>query len=79
MLLTVRCLLQACAAYSFITIPSLQSVYSQLQLYLVSGQVALLNQCFSQGWDQTPVYLTNTEIALSALIDCVVLIWSTAV
>ncbi|XP_076459289.1 VPS35 endosomal protein-sorting factor-like [Babylonia areolata] len=39
---------RACAAYSFITIPSLQSVYSQLQLYLVSGQVALLNQCYSQ-------------------------------
>ncbi|KAK6187960.1 hypothetical protein SNE40_005876 [Patella caerulea] len=40
---------RACAAYCFITIPSLQSVYSQLQLYLLSGQVALLNQCFSQG------------------------------
>nr|KAG5704115.1 hypothetical protein BaRGS_009645 [Batillaria attramentaria] len=39
---------RACAAYSFITIPSLQSVYAQLQLYLQSGQVALLNQCFSQ-------------------------------
>ncbi|KAK7112793.1 hypothetical protein V1264_012185 [Littorina saxatilis] len=39
---------RACAAYTFITIPSLQSVYSQLQLYLVCGQVALLNQCFSQ-------------------------------
>ncbi|ESO85799.1 hypothetical protein LOTGIDRAFT_195736 [Lottia gigantea] len=40
---------RACAAYCFITIPSLQSVYSQLQLYLISGQVALLNQCYSQG------------------------------
>ncbi|KAL8591014.1 hypothetical protein ACOMHN_021779 [Nucella lapillus] len=40
---------RACAAYSFITIPSLQSVYHQLLLYLVSGQVALLNQCYSQG------------------------------
>ncbi|GFO28655.1 upf0505 protein c16orf62-like protein [Plakobranchus ocellatus] len=39
---------RACAAYSFITIPSLQSVFSQLQLYLISGQVALLNQCYSQ-------------------------------
>ncbi|KAL3877496.1 hypothetical protein ACJMK2_035196 [Sinanodonta woodiana] len=39
---------RACAAYCFITIPSLQSVYSQLQLYLLSGQVALLNQCYSQ-------------------------------
>ncbi|XP_041364483.1 VPS35 endosomal protein-sorting factor-like isoform X2 [Gigantopelta aegis] len=39
---------RACAAYCFITIPSLSSVFSQLQLYLLSGQVALLNQCFSQ-------------------------------
>ncbi|KAK3713118.1 hypothetical protein RRG08_036730 [Elysia crispata] len=39
---------RACAAYSFITIPSLQSVFFQLQLYLISGQVALLNQCYSQ-------------------------------
>ncbi|BFZ02646.1 hypothetical protein BsWGS_05685 [Bradybaena similaris] len=40
---------RACAAFCFITIPSLQSVFSQLQLYLLSGQVALLNQCYSQG------------------------------
>ncbi|XP_005101203.1 VPS35 endosomal protein sorting factor-like [Aplysia californica] len=40
---------RACAAYCFITVPSLQSVFSQLQLYLLSGQVALLNQCYSQG------------------------------
>ena len=40
---------QACAAYSFITIPSLTSIFSRLNLYLLSGQVALANQCFSQG------------------------------
>ncbi|XP_052791278.1 VPS35 endosomal protein-sorting factor-like [Mya arenaria] len=40
---------RACAAYCFITVPSLQSVFSQMQLYLLSGQVALLNQCYSQG------------------------------
>ncbi|KAJ8318573.1 hypothetical protein KUTeg_003664 [Tegillarca granosa] len=39
---------RACAAYCFITIPSLQSILTQLQLYLMSGQVALLNQCCSQ-------------------------------
>ena len=39
---------RACAAYCFITIPSLQSQIEQLQLYLFSGQVALLNQCCSQ-------------------------------
>ncbi|CAL1536882.1 unnamed protein product [Lymnaea stagnalis] len=40
---------RACAAYCFITIPSLQAIFSQLQLYLLSGQVAILNQCYSQG------------------------------
>ncbi|XP_062589752.1 VPS35 endosomal protein-sorting factor-like [Saccostrea cucullata] len=39
---------RACAAYCFITIPSLQSPMAQLQLYLLSGQCALLNQCYSQ-------------------------------
>ncbi|EEC15414.1 esophageal cancer associated protein, putative, partial [Ixodes scapularis] len=40
--------LTACAAYCFITIPSLNSVLGRLELYLLSGQVALLNQCLSQ-------------------------------
>ncbi|XP_061562436.1 VPS35 endosomal protein-sorting factor-like isoform X1 [Phycodurus eques] len=39
---------RACAAYSFITIPSLSSIFSRLHLYLLSGQVALANQCLSQ-------------------------------
>lgn len=39
---------KSCAAYSYITIPSLMDVFSRLELYLVSGQVALLNQCLSQ-------------------------------
>ncbi|KAM7371135.1 hypothetical protein PAMP_010626 [Pampus punctatissimus] len=39
---------RACAAYSFITIPSLTSIFSRLSLYLQSGQVALANQCLSQ-------------------------------
>ncbi|XP_068610312.1 VPS35 endosomal protein-sorting factor-like [Brachionichthys hirsutus] len=39
---------RACAAYSFITIPSLSSIFSRLSLYLLSGQVALANQCLSQ-------------------------------
>ncbi|XP_028813677.1 VPS35 endosomal protein-sorting factor-like isoform X2 [Denticeps clupeoides] len=39
---------RACAAYSFITIPSLTSFFSRLNLYLLSGQVALANQCLSQ-------------------------------
>uniref|UniRef100_A0A672RXJ8 VPS35 endosomal protein-sorting factor-like n=1 Tax=Sinocyclocheilus grahami TaxID=75366 RepID=A0A672RXJ8_SINGR len=39
---------RACAAYGFITIPSLTSIFSRLNLYLLSGQVALANQCLSQ-------------------------------
>ncbi|XP_076309475.1 VPS35 endosomal protein-sorting factor-like isoform X2 [Tachypleus tridentatus] len=39
---------KACAAYSFITIPSLTDAISRLDMYLISGQVALLNQCLSQ-------------------------------
>lgn len=41
---------RACAAFCFITIPSLTLVSIRLQLYLLSGQVALLNQCLGQGY-----------------------------
>uniref|UniRef100_A0A8D2KUU3 VPS35 endosomal protein-sorting factor-like n=1 Tax=Varanus komodoensis TaxID=61221 RepID=A0A8D2KUU3_VARKO len=40
---------RACVAFCFITIPSLTSIFSRLNLYLLSGQVALANQCLSQG------------------------------
>ncbi|XP_055850032.1 VPS35 endosomal protein sorting factor-like [Episyrphus balteatus] len=39
---------KACAAYCFITIPSIASVATQMDLYLLSGQVALLNVCLGQ-------------------------------
>ncbi|XP_073915649.1 VPS35 endosomal protein-sorting factor-like isoform X3 [Castor canadensis] len=39
---------RACVAYCFITIPSLVGVFTRLNLYLHSGQVALANQCLSQ-------------------------------
>ncbi|XP_038396141.1 VPS35 endosomal protein-sorting factor-like isoform X2 [Canis lupus familiaris] len=39
---------RACVAYCFITIPSLVSIFTRLNLYLHSGQVALANQCLSQ-------------------------------
>ncbi|CAH1102339.1 unnamed protein product [Psylliodes chrysocephalus] len=39
---------QACAAYCFITIPSIVSEKTRLELYLLSGQVALFNQCLGQ-------------------------------
>lgn len=39
---------KSCAAYCFITIPSISSVISRMGLYMMSGQVALLNLCFGQ-------------------------------
>ncbi|XP_033107964.1 VPS35 endosomal protein sorting factor-like [Anneissia japonica] len=40
---------RACAAYCFITIPSIINVFHRLNLYLVSGHVAFLNQALTQG------------------------------
>ncbi|KAJ8974474.1 hypothetical protein NQ317_016128 [Molorchus minor] len=39
---------RACAAYCFITIPSIITDKTRLELYLLSGQVALFNQCLGQ-------------------------------
>ncbi|XP_059054311.1 VPS35 endosomal protein-sorting factor-like isoform X2 [Achroia grisella] len=39
---------RACAAYCFITVPSLHCALTKLHLYLLSGQVALLNNCIGQ-------------------------------
>lgn len=40
---------RACAAYCFITIPSIVSEKTRMELYLLSGRVALFNQCLGQG------------------------------
>lgn len=39
---------KACVAFCFITIPSISSIQQQMDLYLLSGQVALVNQCLGQ-------------------------------
>ncbi|XP_054284650.1 VPS35 endosomal protein-sorting factor-like [Macrosteles quadrilineatus] len=39
---------RACAAFCYITIPSIFSVTTRLQLYLLTAQVALSNQCLGQ-------------------------------
>ncbi|XP_038064522.1 VPS35 endosomal protein-sorting factor-like [Patiria miniata] len=39
---------RACAAYCFITIPSIVDIFHRLNLYLLSGQVALLNLALTQ-------------------------------
>ncbi len=40
---------KGCAAFCYITIPSIVSVMSRMDLYLLSGQVALTNVCLGQG------------------------------
>lgn len=39
---------KACAAYCFITIPSIISITQRLDLYLESGKIALANLCLGQ-------------------------------
>ena len=51
---------RACAAYCFITIPSLENILSRLSLYLISGRVAVANGALSQGRWATVVYASTT-------------------
>ncbi|XP_063821753.1 VPS35 endosomal protein-sorting factor-like isoform X2 [Ostrinia nubilalis] len=44
----LRWLQRACAAYCFVTVPSLPCALARAQLYLLAGQVALLNNCIGQ-------------------------------
>lgn len=39
---------KACAAYSFITIPSIISITQRLDLYVLTGQTSLANLCLGQ-------------------------------
>lgn len=39
---------KACVAYCYITIPSIVSITQRMDLYLITGQVALANLCFGQ-------------------------------
>lgn len=45
----IEAFVKACAAYCFITIPSIVSVMTRLDLYLLAGQIALVNLCLGQG------------------------------
>ena len=40
---------RACVAYTFITIPSVSNVLSRLNLFILSGRVAVANGALSQG------------------------------
>lgn len=39
---------RACGAFAFITVPGIACPQTRFQLYLLSGQVALLNECLGQ-------------------------------
>lgn len=39
---------KSCIAYNFVTIPSITDTRPKLDLYLLSGQIALLNNCLGQ-------------------------------
>ena len=64
---------RACVAFCFITIPSIESVYSRLDLYLVASNVALLNGAIGQAEDlakaavklfgEIPAFPTDLELA----------------
>lgn len=54
---------KACIAYSFITIPSVISIIQRLDLYLVTGQVALANLCLGQSD-------ACLEVAIELLPEC---------
>lgn len=51
---------RACAAYSFVTVPSLRCALTKAQLYLICGQVALMNNCVGQG--ESLILLTSVRI-----------------
>uniref|UniRef100_A0A8D9ESI6 UPF0505 protein C16orf62 n=1 Tax=Cacopsylla melanoneura TaxID=428564 RepID=A0A8D9ESI6_9HEMI len=53
---------KACAAYCFITIPSVECTWTQLQLYYLSAQVALSNNCLGQ-------VDANVKAALSLVLE----------
>ena len=40
---------RACGAFAYITIPAIACPLLRFDLYLVSGQIALTNECYGQG------------------------------
>lgn len=56
--------IRACAAYSFITIPSLENKLSALNLYLLSGRVAIANGALSQGKQSETFYQFITSFTM---------------
>jgi len=54
--------MQACAAYCFITIPSLTNILDRLNHYLLSGRVAVANGALTQG-----IYVVIATYTMSLL------------
>jgi hypothetical protein len=62
---------RACVAYCFITIPSMDDVFGQLHLYLLSGIVALANQSLPQADSLFKAAITLLqEVPPQSEIDC---------
>lgn len=59
---------RACAAFCFITIPSIQSVASQMDLYYLAGSAALTNGCLGQA-DACFVAAINLMDELTPQVD----------
>lgn len=57
---------QACCAFAFITIPSLNNVCSKLRLYLMTSQVGFLSRCLGQAEDCIAAAVTLLQDAAAA-------------
>ena len=55
--------IRACVAFCFITIPSLENPLSALNLYLLSGTVAIANGALSQG-SEFPSFISRTLVSV---------------
>jgi len=78
---------RACIAYCFVTIPSMNDITQRLQLYVLAGQVALLNQSLPQAdslfkaaialLQEMPTQIEESDGRLSSTEDIVLNFMST--
>ena len=61
---------RACAAYSYITIPAIRDVYDRLNLYIETGQVALMNYCLTSDDRRTPPGHHGLRTSLFRKVEC---------
>ncbi|KAK8752223.1 hypothetical protein OTU49_012574 [Cherax quadricarinatus] len=65
---------RACAAYCFITVPSLAYSTTRLKLYLLSGTVALINNCLGQVEGNDSLYGGDPKVQQEAEQLCTTLL-----